>query len=294
MNIKQLEYFISVAENLSFTKAAENHYISQTAVTQQIKSLEDLLQVSLFKRTKRHVELTPVGKIFLEEARSIVNHISSSLLKVQEFNSGLLGTLHIGAVIGYEKSDLSKFLQTFSKAYPNISLDIRCDGMTEILNLIKNNLMDIAFVINPKHQPIRDFNYKTIKYYSLVAVLPSIHHLSNNTSIDLQELKDENFIFVKETNDDYGQKTMIQNKYRDAGFKPNITQRCNDLNTILSLISSNLGIAVLPSFTIIDRDLNNNDISVIPINGNETEIEVIAVWNSEANNPALNQFINIL
>lgn len=294
MNIKQLEYFISVAESLSFTKAAEKHYISQTAVTQQIKSLEELLQVPLLKRTKRHVELTPIGKIFLDEARSIVNHVSSSILKVQEFNSGLFGSLHIGAIIGYEKNDLSKFLQFFSKSYPNISLDIRCDGMTELLNLIKHNLMDIAFVINPKHQPIKGFNYKTIKHYSLVAVLPSTHPLSSNTSIDLKELKDEHFIFVKETNDEYGQKTMIQNRYRKAGFKPNITQRCNDLNTILSLISSNLGIAVLPSFTIIDRDLNNNGISVIPINGDDNEIEVIAVWNVDATNPALNQFIDIL
>lgn len=293
MNIKQLEYFISVAESLSFTKAAEKHYISQTAVTQQIKSLEDHIQVPLLKRTKRHVELTPAGKIFLDEARSIVNHISTSILKAQEFNSGSFGSLHIGAVIGYEKNDLSKFLQTFSRSYPNISLDIRCDGMTELLNLIKHNLMDLAFVINPEHQPIEDFNYKTIKSYSLIAVLPSTHPLANSTSIELKELKDENFIFVKEASDEYGQKTMIQNRYRKAGFKPNITQRCNDLNTILSLISSNLGVAVLPSFTIIDSDLNNN-ISVVQLNGDTDTIEVVAVWSKDATNPALNQFIDIL
>lgn len=294
MNIKQLEYFISVAESLSFTKATEKHYISQTAVTQQIKSLEELLQVQLLKRTKRQVELTPTGKIFLDEARSIVNHVSTSILKTQEFNSGLFGSLHIGAVIGYEKTDLSKFLQKFSHSYPNISLDIRCDGMTELLNLIKHNLMDIAFVINPKHQPIKDFNFKTIKHYSLIAVLPSTHSLSRSTSIDLKELKDENFIFVKETSDEYGQKTMIQNRYRKAGFRPNITQRCNDLNTILSLIASNLGVAVLPSFTIINTDLNNTNISVVPLNGDTDEVEVIAVWNKNATNPALKQFIDII
>lgn len=293
MNIKQLQYFISVAENLSFTKAAQKHYISQTAVTQQIKALEEYLDMTLLKRTKRHVELTPEGEFFLNEARSIVNHVSTSIIKTQEFHSGIFGKLSIGTIMGYEKNALSKYLKTFSNSYPNVTLDIRCDGMTELFNLIEHNLMDIAFVINPDQQPLKSFNYKSIKYYPLAAILPSTHSLASNTSVDLIELKDENFIFVKETGDDYGQKTMIQNRYRKAGFKPNITQRCNDLNTILLLISSNLGVAILPSFVVNQSDLENN-ISMVPLNGDTNAIEVVAIWGKNSTNPALNQFVDIL
>ncbi len=84
MNTKQLEYFISVAENLSFTKTAEKFYISQTAVTQQIKSLEEQINVTLFTRSKRHVELTPAGKVFLSEARTI---IKISMMLLQKHNN---------------------------------------------------------------------------------------------------------------------------------------------------------------------------------------------------------------
>lgn len=293
MNIKQLQYFISVAENLSFTKAAQKHYISQTAVTQQIKALEEYLDMTLLKRTKRHVELTPEGEFFLNEARSIVNHVSTSIIKTQEFHSGICGKLSIGTIMGYEKNSLSKYLKIFSHSHPNITLDIRCDGMTELFNLIEHNLMDIAFVINPEQQPLKSFNYKSIKHYSLVAVLPSTHPFASNKSIDLLDLKNENFIFVKESSDNYGQKTMIQSRYRKAGFKPNITQRCNDLNTILLLIASNLGVAILPSFTIAKNDLQNN-ISIVPLNGDTDAIEVVAIWNKNSTNPALNEFIKIL
>lgn len=84
MNTKQLEYFISVAENLSFTKTAEKFYISQTAVTQQIKALEEQINVTLFTRSKRHVELTPAGKVFLSEARTI---IKISMMLLQKHNN---------------------------------------------------------------------------------------------------------------------------------------------------------------------------------------------------------------
>lgn len=293
MNIRQLEYFVSVAENLSFTKAAKKHYISQTAVTQQIKALEEQIQVTLLTRSKRHVELTPAGEVFLNEARSIINHMNDAISKTQQFASGFFGTLSIGIIIGYEKNNLPEYLKNFSYAYPNVSLEIRRDGMTELLNLVKQGLMDVAFVINPEHQPLKDFKYKTIGRYSLIALLPPDHPLSHCSSIDLIDLKHENFIFVKETGDEYGQKTMVQNRYREAGFVPNIVQRCNDFNTIMSMVASKLGIAIQPSFIVTSNESNGN-ISVVPLNGDQGRIEVVAVWNKNNVNPALEKFTSIL
>lgn len=94
MNTKQLEYFISVAENLSFTKTAEKFYISQTAVTQQIKALEEQINVTLFTRSKRHVELTPAGKVFLSEARTIIKNINDAIAKTQQFAHGFWNFEH--------------------------------------------------------------------------------------------------------------------------------------------------------------------------------------------------------
>ncbi len=116
--------------------------------------------------------------------------------------------------------------------------------------------MDLAF-INPENQPLKDFEYKTVERYSLVAL--SSWSSTFEDSIDLIELQHDKFIFVKETGDEYGQKSMIQNRYREAGFVPNVVQRSNNLNTIESLVASNMGISILPSFcitdTMIERDI---------------------------------------
>ncbi|UWD49213.1 LysR family transcriptional regulator [Clostridioides difficile] len=293
MNTKQLEYFISVAENLSFTKTAEKFYISQTAVTQQIKALEEKINVTLFTRSKRHVELTPAGKVFLSEARIIIKNINDAIEKTQQFAHGSFGTLSIGILIGYEKNKFQQYLKEFSNTYPNISMEICTNEITELLNLVKNNFMDLAFVINPENQPLKDFEYKTVERYSLVALLPPVHPLCNEDSIDLIELQHEKFIFVKETGDEYGQKSMIQNRYREAGFVPNVVQRSNDLNTIESLVASNMGISILPSFCVVDTMIKQ-DIAIIPINEVQNRIEVVVVWNKNNTNPALEKFISII
>lgn len=293
MNTKQLEYFISVAESLSFTKTAEKFYISQTAVTQQIKALEEHIQVTLFTRSKRRVELTPAGKVFLSEARTIIKNINDAIEKTQQFANGLFGTLSIGILIGYEKNKLQQYLKKFSHTYPNISMEICTNEMTEHLNLVKDNLMDLAFVINPENQPLKDFEYKTVERYSLVALLPPGHPLYNEDYIDLIDLQNEKFIFVKETGDEYGQKAMIQNRYREAGFVPNVVQRSNDLNTIESMVASNMGVSILPSFCVIDTMIEN-DIAIVPINEVQDRIEVVVVWNKNNTNPALEKFISII
>lgn len=130
----------------------------------------------------------------------------------------VFGTLSIGTLIGYEKNKLQQYLKEFSNTYPNISMDICTNEITELLNLVKNNSMDLAFVINPENQPLKDFEYKTVERYSLVALLPPGHPLYNEDSIDLIELQHDKFIFVKETGDEYGQKSMIQNRYQKQGL----------------------------------------------------------------------------
>ena len=110
MNITQLRYFVSAAENRSFTKAAAQYYISQTAVTQQIQALEYTVGVALFDRSSRPISLTPAGKLFLADAKAILERINHSINRVQEASVGFVGNLRIGYTKGYERSRLSNTL----------------------------------------------------------------------------------------------------------------------------------------------------------------------------------------
>ena len=119
-NINQIKYFIAVAEYKSFTKAANQYYISQTAITQQIRTLEEHMGVRLIDRTKRPIALTPAGNVFLNEAKAILERMNTAVSKVRDASTGLVGTLRIGYTKGYERSNLSNILRFFHLEFPNI------------------------------------------------------------------------------------------------------------------------------------------------------------------------------
>ena len=127
MNRNQLKYFVAAAESRSFTKAAEQFYISQTAITQQIRLLEEALGCPLFDRSTRPVSLTPAGTIFLREAKGILERMSRAQERVHDASTGLSGTLRVGYVRGYERSDLSAHIRQFHQQNSNVLITFyRC------------------------------------------------------------------------------------------------------------------------------------------------------------------------
>ena len=127
MNQNQLKYFVAAAETRSFTKAAEQFYISQTAITQQIRQLEASLGCALFDRSTRPVTLTPAGKMFLMEAKAILERMSQAARRVHDAAVGLSGSLRVGYLRGYERSDLSVLMQRFHQRNTNVLITFyRC------------------------------------------------------------------------------------------------------------------------------------------------------------------------
>ena len=113
MNRNQLRYFVAAAESRSFTKAADQFFISQTAVTQQIRLLEEMLGCPLFDRSTRPVSLTPAGKAFLTEAKAILERMDQAIDRAHGASTGLSGSLRIGYLKGYEQSGFTDFLREF-------------------------------------------------------------------------------------------------------------------------------------------------------------------------------------
>lgn len=130
MNLKQLEYFVSVAETLNFTRAARKCFISQTAMTQQIRALEESIGVLLFIRDKHHVELTPAGRVFMNEAKAILSRSEEAVKLARSAAEGFSGTISIGFIRGYEQSLFSETVRSFHEAYPNISIRLIRENMS--------------------------------------------------------------------------------------------------------------------------------------------------------------------
>ena len=145
MNIQQLRYFLVLADTLSFTKTAEKYYISQTAVSNQIKALEEKLGVQLFLRDNRKVILTPAGKVFVKEAKSIITRIEEAVQHTKDAAEGFAGEIHVGYQWGFERTVFPRVLQDFQYEYPNIEILIERDEVAALYDGVMEGKYDIIF-----------------------------------------------------------------------------------------------------------------------------------------------------
>lgn len=292
MNINQLKYFIAVAQYRSFTKAANQYFISQTAITQQIQALEEQMNVQLFDRTKRPVGLTPAGSVFLVEAKAILERMNMALEKVREASTGLVGTVRIGYTKGYERSDLSKVLRRFHLKYPNILLScFRCDTDALAVGLL-NRDYDIIFTwdsTNITQDP--EVEHQLYEMAPLVVAMYSSHPFAQRTSLDRRDLRSETILFMTPSSDgeSYGDGHFMD-LYHQAGYYPNILFRSNDIESILMMVAAEEGISILPSY-VTNKLTNADNLVFVPLVGEAEYEQVICVWRKEDDNIALKYFL---
>lgn len=292
MNINQLKYFIAVAEYNSFTKAANQYYISQTAITQQIHALETQLGVSLIDRTKRPIALTPAGNVFLLEAKAILERMNAAMSKVHDASTGLVGTLRIGYTKGYERSNLSNILSNFHRDYPNIlSTCYRCD--TDLLAAgLFNNDYDIIFTWDSTNILQEDnIEYKLIELAPLSVALYSSHPLARKNSLTRRELKNEDILYMSPSGsaESYGDNHFLE-LYKQAGYRPKILFRSSDTESILMMVAAEEGISILPSY-MTNKLTNAENLTFVPLVGEGEFEQIIAVWQKSNQSPALRHFI---
>jgi DNA-binding transcriptional LysR family regulator len=292
MNFNQLRYFISVAESRSFTKAASQHYISQTAITQQIQALEKSLDLKLIDRNTRPISLTPAGNVFLREARSIVARMDAALEKTKNASAGLSGNLRIGYTKGYERSSLSDTLRKFHLKYPNILISCHRHNTDILATRLLGNDYDIIFTWDSTNL-CQEEHMKShlIERVPLVVAVYDSHPFAQRNFLKREDLKDETILYMTPAAnyDSFGD-SYFKDLYRQAGFQPNILLQSSDSESILMMVAAEEGISILPEYT--TKKLTNADnLEFIPLIGeNETE-DIVAIWKDENQSPALQSFV---
>ena len=196
MNSRQLEYFLAVAHELNFTKAAESMYVSQTAVTQQIKALEEQLGVSLFERTKKKVVLTPAGNVFLQEATLLLKRMQTAIERTREASSGFIGSLDIGFSIGIGNTGMAEKIQAFNEKYPNIAMKFVNQSPSMLLKSLKKGDLDLVLMPMFEERYYKDVVVRKIGEDRMNAVFPRTHILAQKQYVTRRDLKDENLILA--------------------------------------------------------------------------------------------------
>lgn len=290
MDINQLKYFICVAEHLNFTKAAEKLYISQTAISQQIKSLEDSLNVQLFIRNNRKVSLTPAGESFYNKVKLIIDELDIAIHDTVKIASGYKGSLKIGFTRGHSTLIIYNLIKEFIKRYPLIDITVLDDNLNNLYEHLNNKTLDLIFSIDFNLEDIKNFRYFHLSREPIYVVMNNNHPLANSTSLHRYDLKNESFVFLNKLESPAGYNKMISNCVK-SGFTPNIVKHCNSLASLSLLIKLGIGISFFPKFQLSDF---TDSLTFIPLEDNDEFIDHVLIWNNINKNPTINLFLDCL
>lgn len=294
MNLKQMEYFVAAAEQLNFTRAAKKCFISQTAMTLQIQSLEEKIGVPLFVRDKHHVELTAAGKVYLNEARAILVRAEEAAKLARTAAEGVAGELTIGFIRGYEQSRFSETLRSFHEAYPNISIHLLRENMSALYELLDNGTCDLAFNLSLYTQNYEDLKHRFLKRFPMMAVLYPGHTLAGESHLMYRDLAREDFIIMQpqgRSNDEAEEVLICYNK---GGFIPNIVAREREVQTVLLEVSAGFGVGDsfrnTPS-AIIGMQRNLVVVPLLRADGSPEELDFEIAWRQSNPNPAIEKLL---
>jgi DNA-binding transcriptional LysR family regulator len=244
MELRHLRYFATLAEELHFGRAAQRLHIAQPPLSQQIQQLEKELGFKLFHRTKRNVQLTEAGQVFLVEVRQIMRQLQQAIQIGQQTSRGEIGQLVVGFVSSAAYNILPTILQTFRGCVPGVRLELHELTTDQQLEWLREGRMDIGFLRPPIEE--NRFNWETIFQESLIVALPEGHLLANQSNICLTSLANEPFILFPRILAP-GLYDLIISLCQQANFSPNVAQEAIQMQTIVSLVAAEMGVAIVPA-----------------------------------------------
>lgn len=245
VELRHLRYFATVAEEKNITRAAARLFVTQPALSRQIKDLEKLLGVALFVRASSGLSLTPAGQAFLPQARQILEQSAEAMLSMRRFIECRNHSLAVGYIAPALGSFLGAALQVFRQRHPQLEVKLFELPPGRQIEALREGRLDIALIGHACPELRREFELVTIRRIPLVAALSATHPLARRAAIKLSELKHEVFIGLDEATFP-GRNEVIRAVCRKAGFTPRIAHEADGLSTVLALIGSGSGVGIMP------------------------------------------------
>ncbi len=290
MNLTQLRSFVTVCKTLNFTNAAKQVGVPQSTISRQINDLEEQLEVRLFHRTKRDVQLTVEGRTFLKYAQEILDTAQNGINAVKQLNTGTKGRLSIAAV----ETDhwvLGVYLKRFSEKYPDIAVDITYISSAEVLLDDSENPYDFNFMYQDMIPENDEFDTLVTHEDPLCLVFPKGHRLAG-TVPSPEDLQAEKFIMISEEENPILYMHAM-NYCRTQRFFPNIANRANDAKAVMLSVATGQGISILPESFV--KTFNTRDVlDTVRIEDETASIICAAAWKKSLLNPAASLFLEIM
>lgn len=248
MELRQLRYFIEVAEREHISEAAVHLHVAQSAVSRQIANLEEELGIELFERVGRNVKLTPIGKIFLAHSISALQAIDYAKKQIDEYLDPKKGTIKIGFPTSLASHLLPTVISAFKKEYPDVAFHLRQGSYNYLIDAVKNRELNLAFLgpLPPKDSAI---NTAILFTENISALLPSNHPFAKRDKLQLIDLRNEAFVLFPEG---YILNKMVVEACNSVGFEPIVASEGEDMDAIKGLVAAGIGLSLLPESTFYD------------------------------------------
>ncbi len=275
MDIRQIQVFNAIAKHLSFTKAADELYLTQSSISKIIKSLEDELGMVLFYRSPR-IQLTDVGQAFRNKTEQLLGLIESIPHEIQEIAALNQGVLRIGVPPLTGSTFFPEIVGEFRSLHPNIEMRIIQVRSSRIIQLMEERILDIGIVSTPPKDPE---NYHMMPFLNspLEVGINLLNPLSDRSSLTLKDLKNEAFIMVHQDLSIYD---MIMSRCQENHFIPNVICQSSQQDFIIEMVSANMGITLLPES--ITLKVHRPELQFIPLVDPPINLNLMVIWKKDS------------
>jgi DNA-binding transcriptional LysR family regulator len=288
MELRHLRYFVAVAEECHFGRAAQRLFISQPPLSRQIQDLEEELGVRLLERSNHKVRLTDAGHQFLEGARLTLAQADRAASRARRAGQGKLGYLPLGYIPTADLSLLPRILRPFRERYPDVELELRSAGVADQIRELRSGRILAGFIRLPVREP--GLRVEPLFREPLVVALPRRHPLLAHRRVPVRALSQEPFIvFPRPLAPAYYD--FLLSILEKAGFTPTIAHEADSFQTHLSLVSAGLGVCLLPSSV---QEISRSGVVYRPIRDPSPEVEIGVAYLEENPSTVLERFLGVV
>lgn len=243
MELRQLRYLVALADEQSFTHAAEREHIAQPALSQQIQKLEQELGLPLVERTTRRVSITDAGTLLVARARRVLTELESAREELDRVRGVQTGHVAVGAMSTMGPVDITLVLARFHERHPRVEVNVRETYSDALAEMLRVDVIDLAFLSVTERVESHGLALEQIIMEELVVVLPPDHPLAGREELHMAELTRENFIAYREG---ARLRELLDSAADEVGFTPHIIFESDASRRIRRLVARGLGVAILP------------------------------------------------
>jgi LysR family transcriptional activator of glutamate synthase operon len=288
MELRQLRYLVSLAEERHFTRAAEREHIAQPALSQQIRRLEQELGLALVERTTRRVSLTEAGSVLAARARRVLIDVDAAAAEMQSLAGVQTGHVTVGAMHTMGPVDISLALAIFHQRHPRVELTVREQSSEELAEMLRIDELDLAFLSVTERVEQHGLGLTQLVSEELVVVLPTDHPLARRRRIRMAELSHESFISYRPG---ARLRELLVAAAGHVGFEPRITLESNESQRIRRLVARGLGVALLPRS---DAESPGAQTAVAALTEPALKRDITLAWRADRRQPpAVAEFLEL-